>query len=185
MNDATDSKKPMLLLHACCAPCSPHVLNILRDSWDVVLYFYNPNIEPQEEWRMRLDEMEKLSEATSVSLLTAEYDNDRWRESISGLENEPEGGGRCKVCFRLRLESAAKEAARIGVAHIATTLSVSPHKNADAINEQGKSVAEETGIAFLGADFKKNDGYKKSCELSKELGFRRQNYCGCSFSRRD
>jgi hypothetical protein len=185
MTDTLKSDKPKLLLHACCAPCSPHVLNLLREDWDVVLFFYNPNIEPQDEWRMRLEEMEKLSEATSVALITGEYDNDRWRESISGLESELEGGRRCEVCFRFRLESAASEAARIGASHIATTLSVSPHKNAVVINEQGANVAKESGIGFLRADFKKNDGYKKSCELSRIFGFRRQNYCGCSFSKRD
>lgn len=192
--------KPGLLLHACCAPCAAHVILQLSKEFEVGAYFYNPNIHPQEEYELRWEAMEKLSlqlkqpflPDAEVSLpqvdfeLTAgKYNLDRWFDAVKGLENEPEGGARCEVCYRFRLEEAAGFAREKGCDWLATTLTISPHKRAEVINPIGKEVAEQFGLRFYEADFKKKDGFKISCRLSRELGIYRQTYCGCVFSQRD
>ena len=173
-----------MLLHACCAPCSPHVLSQMQSRFDVTVFFYNPNIQPEEEYRRREEEMRGFAEREGFRLVVGEYDEPGWMEAVRGLEEEPEGGARCRVCFRYRLDRAASEAAARGLDVITSTLSVSPHKNARVINEEGSAAAARHGVEFLEADFKKKDGFKISCELSRDYGFYRQDYCGCLFSRR-
>jgi len=155
----------------------------MRELYDVTVFFYNPNIQPESEYRKREAEIAGFARTAGFELVTGEYDEPGWMEAVRGLEGEPEGGGRCRVCFRYRLERAAREAARLGCDAFTTTLSVSPHKNARVINEEGLSAAEKYKVGFHEADFKKKEGFKISCELSAELGFYRQDYCGCMFSK--
>ena len=171
-----------ILLHACCAPCSTHVIDVLSQSYSVTAFFYNPNIQPEDEYARRLKYMEKLCGLKKTELFVPDYDPASWFERIKGLEDEPEGGKRCRVCFEVRLEETAKAVVDKGFKMFATTLTVSPKKNAQAINEIGKGVAERFGIGFLESDFKKKDGYKKSCELCRQYDLYRQKYCGCVFS---
>lgn len=183
-----NGRVPKLLLHSCCGPCSTYVLEYLANFFDVTLLFYNPNIFPQEEFEKRLsaqkEVIEKLKTKHRVDLLTEEYDHTEFLCEIGGLESEPEGGSRCEKCFRLRLGRTAEIARKGGFDVFATTLSVSPHKNAELLNRIGKAFSEEYGVPFLLADFKKREGYKRSVELSKEFGIYRQEYCGCEFSLR-
>ena len=171
-----------LLLHICCGSCATHVIESLKANYTLKGYFYNPNIHPEEEYRCRLDDALKLSETLNVPFLAAPYDPERWSEAIRGLEEEPEGGERCEVCFRLRLEEAARTARREKIPVIATTLTTSPHKNARLINLTGASAAKKEGVEFLPADFKKKDGFKRSVKLSLSFGLTRQDYCGCIYS---
>jgi len=145
-------------------------------------HFYNPNIHPEDEYQRRISEMEGYARSIGLPLLVSQYDSERWREAVRGLENEPEGGRRCLVCYRLRLEETAALARREGFTHFTTTLSISPHKRADAINAIGRDVAARFGLSFYAADFKKKDGFTKSLRLSGEAGLYRQGYCGCEFS---
>jgi predicted adenine nucleotide alpha hydrolase (AANH) superfamily ATPase len=174
-----------LLLHVCCAPCSPHVFRVLNEAHNVSLFFYNPNIQPEKEYKIREAEIIRFAARSGIELILGEYDRGGWNEAVRGHEDEPEGGARCVLCYRYRLERTAREAERLNIGIIATTLSVSPHKNAQLINYEGARAADRAGRRFLEADFKKKDGYRISCELSKEYGFFRQNYCGCVFSRKD
>ena len=180
---------PKLLLHSCCGPCSSYVLEYLSSYFDITVYYYNPNIEPESEYAHRLSEQQRLISSVPyprpVGVVAADYDNDVFREAVSGLEDEPEGGARCERCFRLRLGRTAMYAREHGFDYFTTTLSVSPHKNAQVINACGREISEEYGVPFLFADFKKRDGYKRSIELSGIYGLYRQDYCGCSFSVRD
>ncbi len=171
-------------MHACCAPCATHVVNVLREKYEVVAYFYNPNIHPESEYHLRLKNMIKLAEVYELPLIVGEYEVDRWFKKIKGYENEREGGKRCEKCFELRLKETAKLAKEIGASIFTTTLTISPHKNAKTINNIGKNLEDKYKIKFLEADFKKKDGFKKSVEESKRLGLYRQNYCGCIFSKR-
>ncbi|MFA6450971.1 MAG: epoxyqueuosine reductase QueH [bacterium] len=180
-----DANRPTLLLHACCAPCAPHIFNTLSDKYSVAVYFYNPNIQPETEYIARKNEIIKFSEQAGFKLIVGEPDSTGWNEAIKGYEPDPEGGERCRLCFRHRLEHTAREAAQLNFDFFATTLSISPHKNAKIINEEGSLAASKYGLRFLEADFKKRNGFKISCELSREHGFFRQDYCGCLFSRRD
>lgn len=175
--------KPNLLLHVCCAPCSTHVIQLLKHDFEVTTYFYNPNIHPQEEYERRLKEMRVLVEKTGVKLIQGEYDLERWFKATKGYEEEREGGKRCEICYRLRLEQTARFAIENGYDHFTTTLSISPHKKAAPINSIGEDLAQKYGLNFYSADFKKKDGYKISCQLSKEYGLYRQDYCGCTYSR--
>lgn len=172
-----------LLLHTCCAPCSAYVLKLL-ETYDVSVFYFNPNIDTLEEYEKRKKECQNYCEKNGINFIETPYDPKEWLLYIEGLESEPEGGKRCERCFELRLNETAKYAKKEGFDAFATTLSISPHKNSIVINEIGKKVAEKNGIVFLKSDWKKDDGYKKSCEISKKEGFYRQNYCGCSFSRR-
>lgn len=174
--------KERLLLHACCAPCATHVMEVLSQSYTLIVFFYNPNIHPEDEYKKRLKDMVKLCEIKNTELLVPEYRPDIWLAHTRGMESLAEGGDRCRACFDHRLQKTAETAGIHGVNWVATTLTVSPHKNPKIINPIGKNAADSCGVQFLAADFKKKDGFKKSCELSREYGFYRQKYCGCIYS---
>ena len=176
--------KPRLLLHVCCAPCCTYPITALQDAFDVELFFYNPNIHPEEEYKARLDEAEKYASKIGIILHKAAYEVDAWFRATAGLQNEPEGGDRCEICYRMRLGKTAQFAATNGFAFFATTLSISPHKDAEKINALGGMIADMYMLKFYGADFKKNDGFKKSAQMSKEAGLYRQDYCGCQYSKK-
>lgn len=179
-------EKPVLLLQCCCAPCSSAVLERLKEHFQLKLYFYNPNIYPQGEYEKRLAQLDKLLKKTEypngIEVVDAEYKQEEFFEFVKGLENEKEGGARCTKCFILRLFETARKAKEIGADYFCTTLSVSPHKNSELLNQVGLKAQEEYGVKFLLSDFKKKEGYKRSTELSKEYDLYRQNYCGCKFS---
>jgi predicted adenine nucleotide alpha hydrolase (AANH) superfamily ATPase len=179
-------EKPVLLLQCCCAPCSSAVLERLQEHFRLKLYFYNPNIYPQEEYEKRLAQFDKLLGAEEFSkgieILPSVYEPEEFEKAVKGLENEKEGGARCTECFILRLEETAKKAKEIGADYFCTTLTVSPHKNSQLLNELGVKAGEKYGVKFLPSDFKKQEGYKRSTVLSNELGLYRQNYCGCRYS---
>ncbi len=178
---------PHILLHACCAPCSSAVLERLTEYAGITLFFYNPNILPETEYRFRLEELQRLLRemplAGSVELLEGRYEPERFLAFAGELADEPERGERCRLCIRLRLEMAARAAKEIGADYFATTLTVSPHKDAVFINAAGFEIAEKYGVRWLPSDFKKKEGYKRSIQLSHEYDLYRQNYCGCPFSR--
>ena len=180
------SIKPTLLLHACCAPCSSAVLEYLHEHFKITLFFYNPNIAPQEEFNYRLEELKRLiveMNFTDIEIVAPAYDNNEFEALAKGLESLPEGDKRCKKCYRLRLLKTAEYAKAHGFDYFTTTLSVSPYKNAQALNEIGGELERELGTRYLYSDFKKKEGYKRSIELSREYGLYRQDFCGCEFSR--
>lgn len=178
-------KKEKLLMHACCAPCSSAVLERVTPYFDVTLYFYNPNITDKNEYDYRLRELYRFVTAVygdTVKIIEGEYDAEKFYRLSEGKENLSEGGERCFLCYHERLLKTA-ERAKVGLYDcFCTTLTVSPYKNAEKINELGKEISLKTGVAFLPSDFKKRQGYVRSIELSKECGLYRQNYCGCEFS---
>lgn len=178
-------RKPKLLLHICCAPCSTHVVEVLRADYDLTGYFYNPNIHPESEYRHREMEMKRYAREIGLELICAEYDDDRWFALVKGMENMPEGGERCFLCYRMRSEKAAVYAKEYGYQFLATTLSISPHKNAEKINEIGVEVTARYDLQWHAADFKKRGGFDKSIRMSEEFGLYRQSYCGCVFSQRE
>ena len=182
-----DSKKT-ILLHSCCAPCSSHVISYLTDYFDITILYYNPNIEPYEEYLKRKEEeirfIKEFPHKNKIEILDCDYDNDLYHEKVKGLENEPERGSRCGVCFNLRLEKTAEIAKKKGFDYFGTTLTVSPYKNSNLLNEIGKSLEEKYDVKFLYSDFKKKDGYKHSIELAKKYNLYRQDYCGCIYSKR-
>lgn len=178
---------PSLLLHACCAPCSSSVLEYLSRYFQITVFYYNPNISPEEEYRKRVSELRRLlaeqPAPNPVSLAEGPYDPERFRALAKGRERDPEGGERCFACYALRLREAARYAKEHGFAYFTTTLTVSPYKNAAKLNEIGAELEREIGVPFLRSDFKKKNGYLRSIELSRVYGLYRQNYCGCVFSR--
>lgn len=179
------SEKPTLLLHACCAPCSSGVLPVLVEHFKITLFFHNPNISPESEYNYRLDELKRLVEEMGLSdikIISLEYDEEEFLAIARGREDLPEGGARCKDCYRLRLEKTAEYAKEKGFDYFTTTLTVSPYKNAEYLNEIGKELSSEYGVKYLVSDFKKKEGYKRSCENSKKYGLYRQIYCGCVYS---
>ena len=178
--------RPSLLLHACCAPCASHELSFLPDTFDLTVFYYNPNITDDEEREKRYAELERLiSEmCPSVGLIKGEADCDKFLAAAKGLESAPEGGMRCAKCFALRLEETAKRAAEEGFEYFATTLTLSPLKNPMLLNEIGEKMAQKYGVKYLASDFKKDGGYQHSIELSKQYDLYRQNYCGCAFSKK-
>ncbi len=179
-------RRPRVLLHACCAPCTSSVLEYLAKHFAVTLFFYNPNIYPHEEYLKRLGEMKKLLSlapfASGVGLIEGCYDYRDWQSFISGTEKEREGGARCSLCFEKRLAETARLASEMKFDYFCTTLTVSPHKNAELINAIGRAEGEKRSVTFLPSDFKKRDGYKRSVELCAEYDIYRQNYCGCEYS---
>ncbi len=177
--------KGLLLLHVCCAPDATVGFERLGKDWKVVGYFFNPNIYPSEEYSKRLGEFMRLGCVIDVETRTGEYSDGEWFEAIKGLEDEPEGGMRCELCYQYRLRNTAELAKQGGFDAFATVLTVSPHKNAQKINDFGKALGEEFQVAYLPTDLKKQDGFKRSVELSKQNGLYRQNYCGCRFSWRE
>ncbi len=180
-------KKQTLLLHVCCAPCSSSVIEVLRDDFDITLYFYNPNITSREEYDLRLNELKRLvlemPAARGLSIIEGKYNPDEFFKLSKGLESEKEGGKRCTLCYEERLLSTANLAEELGFDLFTTTLSVSPYKNAKKLNEIGQRLAESKKTEYLVSDFKKKDGYKRSIELSKQYGLYRQDYCGCVYSK--
>lgn len=178
-----DKKK--ILLHACCAPCLTYsAQKLCTDGYKPVVYFYNPNIQPFEEYNKRRDEIQRFCEQNDYELFIEESADEEsfWLEEVKGMENEPEGGQRCAACFEFRLKKTAQYAKEQGFDLFTTTLTISPHKNSKVIFDIGEKIAKEHGIDFLCENFKKNDGFKKSLDLSKQYNLFRQNYCGCAFS---
>lgn len=185
---AAAGQKPTLLLHACCAPCSSAVLELLCAHFEVTLFFYNPNIAPESEFVFRLEELKRLPGLMGLpplNVVVPSYDADAFAAIAAGREDIPEGGARCAKCYRLRLEKAVAYAAGNSFDYVTTTLSVSPHKNAVWLNTIGEELAAVHGARWLASDFKKKDGYKRSCELSRRFALYRQNYCGCIYSARE
>ncbi len=182
-------KTPKLLLHSCCAPCSSYCLEYLSKYFSITVLYYNPNIYPEEEFYKRANEQKRLIEElpakNPVSLVVDEYDPQEFFSAVKGLEHIKEGGERCFACYRLRLERAAKYASEYNFDYFCTTLSISPLKNAQKINETGEELSEIYPVKFLPSDFKKKGGYQRSIELSKEYGLYRQDYCGCVFSQEE
>lgn len=174
--------KPKLLLSSCCAPCSTYPVEKLGSMYQIILHFYGSNIHPEEEYRNRKESLILFAEKLELPLIADEYCPEKWFKAIKGLEDEIEGGKRCLVCYRLRLESVAQLAIREGANVFTTTLTTGPQKKADVINRIGKEVADKYRLEFIPEDFKKKEGFKRSCELSKKYGLYRQNYCGCIFS---
>ena len=184
---ALGDKRPRLLLHACCAPCSSYVLEYLSSFFDITLFFFNPNISPKEEYSFRAEELSRLLSLMGlekkVSLIVAPYESEAFDTLAKGKESLPEGGARCADCYRLRLAKAAEVAAEGGFDYFTTTLSISPYKNAKWLNTIGKEEGDRCGVQYLFSDFKKKNGYKRSCELSQQYGLYRQDYCGCVYSK--
>lgn len=182
-----NGRRPTLLLHACCAPCSSYVLEYLSRYFRITLFYYNPNISPESEYRYRVSEVKRLVAEmlpdSDVTVVEGRYDPERFVQAVRGLEGEPEGGKRCRVCFRLRLEEAARQAKALGCEFFTTTLSISPLKNARALNEIGEELAPIYQTRYLVSDFKKREGYKRSIQLSAEYQLYRQDYCGCIYSK--
>lgn len=179
--------KPRLLLHSCCAPCSSHVLSVLTDYFDITILYYNPNIEPYEEYLKRKEEeirfIKEFPHQNLIIIMDCDYDNDLFKQMSKGLEDVSEGGDRCTKCYYLRLEKTAKLAKENNYDYFCTTLSVSPYKNSYKLNTIGEELSNKYQIKYLYSDFKKKEGYKHSIELSKEYNLYRQNYCGCIYSK--
>lgn len=182
-----DDIHPRLLLHSCCAPCSSYVLEYLSDFFDITVLYYNPNISPIEEYEHRKEEQIRLINEKKwkipVKFMDCDYNSDAFENVVKGLEKEPEGGRRCEKCFVLRLEKTAELAKQNNFDYFVTTLSVSPLKDAQLLNEIGQTLSEKYDIKYLPSDFKKREGYKRTIELSKEFDLYRQNFCGCVYSK--
>ncbi len=182
-------KPPHILLHACCAPCSSAVLERLAECAEITIFFCNPNILPEEEYRYRLEELKRLLREMplprEITLLEGTYEPERFLSFARELADEPERGERCRQCIRLRLMEAANAAKQVGADYFTTTLTISPHKDAPFINACGYEIAEATGTVWLPSDFKKKEGYKRSIALSAQYGLYRQSFCGCPFSRNE
>ncbi|MDD4607080.1 MAG: epoxyqueuosine reductase QueH [Patescibacteria group bacterium] len=174
--------KPTILLHACCAGCASQVIEFLKPDFDITVYFYNPNIQPKEEYNKRLQDIRKICLIYNIKLIEGEYEIEKWLGFINGHELDVEGGERCNLCFKFRLEKTVQQAKKLGFKNFTTTLSISPHKNFSKIKEIGLDLESKYDIIFYSADFKKQDGFKKSLELSQKYNLYRQNYCGCVFS---
>ena len=179
------NKRPSLLLHACCAPCSSYVLEYLTQYFDITVFYYNPNISPENEYLHRVSEIKRLiSEmCPSVNFIEGRYEPEKFYEMAKGLENEPERGARCLKCYRMRLEESAAVAKENKFDYFTTTLSISPQKDSIVLNSIGKEISEKYDIPYLFSDFKKKGGYKRSIELSAQFHLYRQNFCGCIFSK--
>ena len=188
-DNAAGHTPPRLFLHSCCAPCSSYVLEYLSDYFEITDYFYNPNIEPEEEYRHREAELQRLTECMHprfpIRFLPGRYDPSEYYAAVKGLEQIPEGGERCFACYRLRMEEAARQAALGNYDFFTTTLSISPMKNAEKINEIGAELESIYGVRHLPSDFKKRGGYQRSIELSRMYDLYRQDFCGCVFSKKE
>lgn len=179
-------EKPTLLLHSCCAPCSSAVLEKLSGIFDITLFFYNPNISPESEFVFRLEELKRLlgeMNLENVDIIAPKYDSGEFFDLAKGMESLAEGGERCRRCYSLRLEETAIYAKENGYDYFTTTLSISPYKNAVWLNETGEALSSKYGLKYLFSDFKKEEGYKRSCELSRKYNLYRQDYCGCVYSK--
>ena len=182
-----EKRVPSLLLHSCCAPCSSYCLEYLSNYFKITVFYYNPNIYPEEEYRKRVKEQEHFIEnfpaRYPISFREGDYETGRFYETVKGLEHVKEGGERCFLCYELRLRETAELAKQMGMDYFTTTLSISPLKNAEKLNEIGEMLTREYHIRYLTSDFKKKNGYKRSVELSEQYGMYRQYYCGCVFSK--
>lgn len=182
-----EGRVPSLLLHSCCAPCSSYCLEYLSNYFNITVFYYNPNIYPEEEYFKRVEEqrrfIERLPAKHPIAFLEGKYDKERFYAMAKGYEDCKEGGERCFHCYELRLREAAEAAMAHGMDYFTTTLSISPLKNAAWLNEIGEMLSKEYGILYLNSDFKKKNGYKRSVELSEEYGMYRQYYCGCVYSK--
>ncbi len=182
-----EGKVPRLLLHSCCAPCSSYVLEYLSEYFEITDLYYNPNISPKEEHDFRAAELKRLADEMNfknkVEVVEGRYNPEDFYEKVKGHENDKEGGERCFICYEMRLREAMEYAKKGGYDYFTTTLSISPLKNAQVLNDIGKKLEEESGVKYLYSDFKKKNGYKRSIELSREYDLYRQNYCGCVFSK--
>ncbi len=180
---------PALILHSCCAPCSSYCIEYLSQYFNITVIYYNPNIYPETEYKKRKDEQKRLIREMKtkypVKMLDCDFESDKFYEMAKGMELCREGGERCFKCYRLRLEKTVQEAKKHKFDYFTTTLTISPLKNAQKINELGNELGAEYGVDFLPSDFKKREGYKRSIELSKAYDLYRQNYCGCVFSRKE
>ena len=180
-------KTKRILLHSCCAPCSSYVITFLSKYFDITILYYNPNISPVDEYNKRKQEQIKLIKTINtkhkLDFLDCDYDNNLFNLATSGYENYPEGGSRCHICFNLRLEKTAQLAEYYNYDYFCSTLTVSPHKNSKVINEIGENISQKYNIKWLYSDFKKNEGFKQSIELSKKYDLYRQDYCGCIYSK--
>lgn len=189
INNLPKDKTLKLLLHACCAPCSSYVLEVLSNYFDITIYYYNPNITPQEEYNKRIVELKKLvseiPHQNRITIKEGNYDNKVFEDRINDYKNLGERSKRCFECYSLRLEDTVKYAKEQGFDYFTTTLSISPYKNASWINEIGEKLEKSYNIKYLYADFKKNNGYKKSIELSSKYNLYRQDYCGCIYSKKE
>lgn len=183
----SENKFPSLLLHSCCAPCSSYVLEYLAEFFNITVLFFNPNIYPIEEYRMRIAEQKRLiselNAKNSIKIIEGEYNPETFFSLAKGYEQDKEGGERCFRCYAMRLEESARLAVKQGYDFFTTTLSVSPYKNAQKLNEIGKALEESYNVKYLYSDFKKKNGYKRSIELSQQYNLYRQNYCGCVYSK--
>ena len=181
------AEQPSVFLQSCCGPCSSYVLEYLTRYFRVTVFYYNPNMDTAEEYARRVEAQKQLIQKAgyegTVALQVADYDHAPFLKAAAGLEQEREGGARCTQCFLLRLEETARQASLQGFDYFGTTLTVSPHKDAERINRIGSALGEKYGIAWLPSDFKKKEGFKRSTILSKEYGLYRQDYCGCEFSK--
>jgi predicted adenine nucleotide alpha hydrolase (AANH) superfamily ATPase len=184
-----ENEFPRLLLHSCCAPCSSYCMEYLSEFFDITVFYFDPNIAPLEEYLFRVSEQKRLIAEMKlkrpVSFIEGQYDPELFYEAARGLEGEPEGGKRCEKCFELRLRETAALAKKEKFDYFTTTLSISPLKSAEKLNNIGEKIADEYGIKFLNSDFKKRGGYQRSIELSKEYGLYRQDYCGCVYSKNE
>ena len=184
-----EGRRPRVLLHSCCGPCSSSVLEYLTQYFDITLLWYNPNLYPQEEFEKRyqtlLQLLDRMGLSDRVSVLAEPWQHTVYAQSVQGLENEPEGGDRCAVCFRLRLREAAKLAKLYGFDYFCTTLTLSRYKNAQLINRLGQEIGDEEGVAWLPSDFKKQGREMRSAQLARQFELYQQNYCGCEFSLQD
>ena len=182
-----EGKVPRLLLHSCCAPCSSNCIAVLSKYFMVTVFYYNPNISSDEEYKKRVAEqirfIKEFDTPNKVEFIEGDYEPDVFFKEVKGLEKEPEGGKRCFKCYELRLRKTAELAKAEAYDYFTTTLTISPLKNSVKLNETGLKLQEEYGVNYLLSDFKKQEGYKRSIELSKEYGLYRQNYCGCVYSR--
>lgn len=178
-----------LLLHACCAPCSSYCMEYMHTEFNLTVFYYNPNIDDPREYQLRVEEEKRLIASmpfkNEVKFIEGKYEPEKFREISKGHEADKEGGERCYACYELRLREAARIASEYGFDYFTTALSISPMKNANILCEIGERVGAEYGVKYLPTDFKKKNGYKRSTELSKEYDLYRQNYCGCSYSKRD
>lgn len=184
LTSSLGQSRPSLLLHSCCGPCSSYVLEYLTRYFGVTVLFYGPNIQPREEYVKRLACQKKVLGHFGAGYMECRYGGEDFDAAVRGLESEPEGGARCTACFALRIGETARLAAENGFEYYCTTLSVSPHKDAQRINSIGRAMGEKYGVKWLPSDFKKRGGYQRSIELSRELELYRQDYCGCLYSRR-
>ncbi len=180
-----ESRRPSLLLHSCCAPCSSYVLEYLTKYFDITVFYYNPNISPESEYRHRVDELKRLISEMNIDVgfLEGSYEPKKFYDMSKGLENEPERGARCLKCYRMRLEESAKIAKDGNFDYFTTTLSISPQKDSAVLNEIGKQLSDKYNIPYLFSDFKKREGYKRSIELSMQFHLYRQDFCGCVYSK--